>query len=175
MTSDRDTSGPEDGSSLSIVDTAFGLVVRTRAAVGSVAAVLLRRVALRHDLEGIVLLDLRATRVAAPVVVAAVADLAETVRARGGVLRVVRSPHTPHAIVGAAGAPVCVSLAEALGCRSRTPHAVDPPTRPSDRLPPATDGRSGMDPTGSALTPGAPARIHPAPLDVPHPRRPERD
>jgi hypothetical protein len=74
--------------------------------------------------ESIVFLDLRATRVAASVGVTAVAHLAETVRARGGVLRVVRSRHTPSAIVEAAGAPV---------------------------------------------------RIPPAPLDLPHPRRPHQD
>ncbi|NMO88327.1 hypothetical protein [Actinomycetospora sp. TBRC 11914] len=175
MAPDRDTSVPDDGSSVSVVETAFGTVVRTQAMAGSVAAVRLRRVALRQHRESLVLLDLRATRAAAPVAVTAVADLAAAVRARGGDLRVVRSPHTPQAIVGAARAPVHATLAEALGCRSRTPRAVDPPTRPSDRLPPATDGRGGMDPAGPPLTPGAPVRIHPASLDLPHPRPPEQD
>src|SRR4051812_32458304 len=114
---DSGTTLPDDGPSVSIVDTAWGTVVRTRKVVGIAAAVKLRRVVLRHP-DAVVLLDLRATSVAAPVVVAPVAALAAALRAHDGVLRVVRSRRTPQALLAAAGAPVFTSLAEALGCRS---------------------------------------------------------
>ncbi|MDT7746169.1 MAG: hypothetical protein QOE59_5247 [Actinomycetota bacterium] len=177
MTSDRDMTLPDDGPSVSIVDTACGTVVRTREVLGFVAAVWLRRVALRHHPGGLVLLDVRATCATAPVVVAAVADLADGLRARGDALLIVRSPRTPQALVGAASAPVYASLAEAFGCRScaSDSHWVDLPTRPSDRLPPTIGGRGGMGPGRSPLTPGTPVRIHPASLPMPHPRRPEGD
>ena len=176
MTTDSGTTVPDDGPSVSIVDTAWGRVVRTRNVVGIAAAVMLRRVALRHP-AAVVVLDVRATSVAAPAVVAAVADLAAGLRAHGSVLRVVRSPGTPEVLVEAAGAPVYASLAEALGCRSSPsgPASVDPPARPSGRRPPATGGRGGMGPARSPLPPGDPVRTHPAPLHVhvPHARRPE--
>jgi hypothetical protein len=173
MTSDCDMTVPSDGPSVSIVDTACGTVVRTREVLGFVAAVWLRRVALRHHPGGLVLLDVRATRAAASVVVAAVADLADGLRARGDALLIVRSPRTPQALVGAAAAPVYASLAEAFGCRScaSDSHWVDLPSRPSDRLPPTIGGRSGMGPDRSPLPPGAPVRIHSASLHMPHPRR----
>jgi hypothetical protein len=148
MTTDRDMTVPDDGPSVSIVDTICGSVVRTRNVVGFVAAVWLRRVAVRRHPEGTVLLDLRATGIAEPGFVAAVADLAAGLQARGDVLRVVRSPQTPQALVEAAGAPVYDSLAEAFGCRSC-----------------AADSHS-MD---------LPARIQPAPIPMPDPRRPESD
>jgi hypothetical protein len=177
MTTDRDVTVPDHEPSVSIVDTDCGTVVRTRSVVDFVAAVWLRRVALGHHPGGLVLLDLRATRVAVPVVVAAVADLADGLRARGDVLRIVRSPHTPQPLVGAAGAPVYASPADALGCRScaADSHGVDLPARPSDRRPPANGGRGGMGPDRSPLTPGTPVRIHPASLRLPLPRHPEGD
>ncbi|MFC5064885.1 hypothetical protein [Actinomycetospora atypica] len=176
MTTDHGTTAPGDGRSVSIVDTVCGTVVRTPDAVGFVAAARLRRLALRDDPEGIVVLDARATCTAAPVVVGAVADLAAGLRARGGLLRIVRSPQTPPAVVGAAGAPAHDSLAEALGCRSCAADAqsVDPPARPPVRRPPANGGRGGMDPARSPLPQGAPVRIHPALPHLPRPRRPER-
>ena len=147
---------PDDGPSVSVVDTAWGTVVRTRNVVGIAAAVMLRRLVLRH-LDTVVLLDLRATSVAAPVVLAAVTDLADGLRAHGRALRVVRSLSTPQCLVEAAGAPVVyTSLAEAFGGRScpSEVRAVDPPTRPSGRRPPATGGRGGMGPAQSPLPPG---------------------
>src|SRR4051812_30750478 len=80
MTPDSGTTVPDDGPSVSIVDTAWGTVVRTRNVVGLAAAVKLRRVVLRYP-DAVVVLDLKATSVAAPVVVAAVADLAAGLRA----------------------------------------------------------------------------------------------
>ena len=135
---------------------------------------MLRRVVLRRPVA-VVLLDLRATRMAGPVVVAAVADLAAGLRANDTVLRIVRSPRTPQALVAAADAPEYASLAEAFGCRPCPPeaHSVDLPTRPSGSRPPATGGRGGMGPGRSLLPPEAPVRTHPGPLQVPHPRRPQ--
>jgi hypothetical protein len=177
MATDCDMTVPDDGPSVSIVDTAWGTVVRTRNVVDFVAAVWLRRVALRHHPGGSVLLDLRVTRVAAQVAVAAVADLAAGVRARGGVLRVVRSPRTPQALVEAASAPVFASLADAFGCPPcpADSHWVDLPDRPSDRHRPTIGGRGGMGPDRSPLPQGDPVRIHPASLRMPHPRLPDRD
>jgi len=174
MTTDPDTTVPESGPSVSIVETAWGTVVRTRNVVDIAAAVMLRRLVLRHPVA-VVLLDLRATSVAAPVVLAAVTDLAAGLRAHGCALRIVRSPRTPQGLVAAAGAPVYTSLAEAFGCRPCPPEArpADLPTRPSGCRPPATGGRGGMGPGRSPLPPGAPVRTHPAPLQVPHARRPE--
>jgi len=177
MTTDRDATVPDDGPSVSIVETAWGTVVRTRNVVGIAAAVMLRRLALRHSGE-VVVLDARGTSVAEPAVVAAVAYLATTLRGYGGVLRIVRSLHTPHALVAAAGAPAYSSLAEAFGCPSCPPEArpADLPNRPSGRRRPATDGRrGGMGPDRSPLPPGAPVRTHPAHLEVPQPRHPEID
>jgi hypothetical protein len=157
-----------------IIDTVWGVVVQTRDVVGIVAAVKLRRLARRRS-DGIVILDLRATSVAAPVAVAALGDLAAAVGANEGVLRIVRSSRTPQVLVEAAGAAVSTSLAEGLGCRP-TPsdhRARDIPARPSGRRPPATDGRPGMGPGRPPFPPGAPVRTHPIPLDVPHPRRPD--
>ena len=170
---DRDTAVPDDGPSLSIVDTACGTVVCAGTEAGFVAAVWLRRVALRPHREGTVFLDVRATCVAEPVVVRAVADLADGLRTRGGVLVVVRSPRTPPMLVAAAAGPVCDSLAEAFGCPTHPsdPHATDLPTRPSDRRPPAIGGRRGTDPDRYPVPPGDPFRIRPAPLRMPHPRR----
>lgn len=152
---DTGTTAPNDEPSVSIVETAWGTVVRTRNVVGLAAAVKLRRVVLRHP-GAVVVLDLGATSVAERVVVAAVADLAAGLRARDCVLRTVRSPHTPQALVAATGAPVYTSLAEALGCSScpSQTRAVDPPTR-------------------SPLPPDDPLRPHPAPLQVPYARRPQ--
>lgn len=177
MNPDGDMTTPDDGPSLSIVDTACGTVVRTREVLGFVAAVRLRRVALRHHPGALVLLDVRATSVASPAVVASVADLADALRAQREALLIVRSPRTPQALVGAAGAPVYASLAEAFGCRScaSDSHWVDLPSRPSDRLPPAIDGRSGTGPDRSPLPPGAPVRTHPAPRPIPRPRRADGD
>jgi hypothetical protein len=174
MTTDCDMTVPDDGPSVSIVDTACGTVVRTRNGLGFVAAVWLRRVALRDHPEGIVLLDVRATRVVESVVVTAVADLAAGVRARGDHLVIVRSPQTPQALVAAAGAPAYATLAEAFGCRScaSDSHSVDLPARSSDRLPPAIGDRGGMGPDRSSLPPGALVRIHPAPIPMPHLHRP---
>ena len=174
MTTDCDMTVPDNGPSVSIVDTACGTVVRTRNVLGFVAAVWLRRVALRDHPDGIVFLDVRATRVVEPVVVTAVADLAAGLRARGDDLVIVRSPQTPQALVTAADAPGYASLAEAFGCRScaSDSHWVDLPARPSDRLPPAIGGRGGMGPDRPSLPPGAPVRTHPAPIHMPHPRRP---
>src|SRR3954452_7395983 len=162
---DSGTTVPDDGPSVSVVETAWGTVVRTRNVVGIAAAVMLRRLVLRH-LDTVVLLDLRATSVAAPVVVAAVTDLADDLRAHGRALRVVRSLSTPQCVVEPAGAPVVhPSLAEAFGGRScpSEARAVAPPIRPSGRRPPATGGRGGMGPGRSPLPPGAPVRPHPAP------------
>lgn len=117
MITDSDMPVPGDEPSVSIVDTTWGAVVRTRRVLGTAAAVMLRRAALRHH-DGVVLLDVRATSVAEPAVVAAVVYLAAGVRAREGVLRVVQSPHTPQDLVAAAGAPVYASLADAFGFRS---------------------------------------------------------
>jgi hypothetical protein len=175
MTTDRDMTVPDHGPSVSIVDTACGTVLRTREVVDFVAAVWLRRVALAHHPGGLVLLDVTDTLVVAPVVVAAVADLAHGLRTRGDLLRIVCSPRTPEALVMAAGAPVYASPAEALGCRScaSDSHWVNSPTRPSHRRAPTNGGRGGMGPNRSPLTPGTPVRTHPAPLRMPHPRRPE--
>jgi hypothetical protein len=173
MATDCDMTVPDNGPSVSIVDTACGTVVRTRNVVGFVAAVWLRRVALRDHPGGIVLLDVRATRVVEPVVVTAVADLADGLRARGDDLVIVRSPQTPQPLVTAADAAVYASLAEAFGCRScADSHWVDLPARLSDCLPPVIGGRGGMGPDRSSLPPGAPVRIHPAPIHMPHPGRP---
>jgi hypothetical protein len=164
---------PPDGPSVRTIDTVWGLVVRTRDVLGIAAAVRLRRLA-RRGPEGVVVLDLRATSVAARVVAAAVADLAAGLRASGGVLRIVRSSRTPQILVDAAGAAVFTSLAEALGCRP-TPDdrgACTIPARPDGRRPPATDGRPGMGPDRPFRTPGAPVRTHPTPLEVPRPRHP---
>jgi hypothetical protein len=152
-------------------------VVRTHNVLGFVAAVWLRRVALRDHPEGIVLLDVRATRVVEPVVVTAVADLADGLRARGDVVVIVRSSQTPQALVTAADAPVYASLAEAFACPScaSDSHWVDLPARLSDRRPPANGSRGGMGPDRSPLTPGTPVRIHPASVHMPHPRRPRGD
>ena len=173
MTTDPGASAPDSGPSVSVVDTAWGTVVRTRKVVGIAAAVMLRRVVLRRPVA-VVVLDLRATRTAAPVVAAAVVDLAAGLRAQDAALRIVRSPHTPQALVAAADAPECASLAEAFGCRSSPSEAptADPQTRPSGRRPPATGGRGGMGPGRSPLPPGDPVRTRPAPFPVPLPRRP---
>jgi hypothetical protein len=170
MTSEPDLPGV--GPSVSVIDTAWGTVIRTRTALGMVAAVKLRRLASRPP-DGIVLLDVRRTSVAEPVVVAAVADLAAGLPE--GALRVVRSARTPPALVEAAGAPVYTSFSTALGCRPSPadPRVVDLPDRPAGRLPPATGGRRGTGPDGSPLPPGAPVRARPAPVSVPRPRRPE--
>jgi hypothetical protein len=173
MTTDPGTTGPGAEPSVSIIDTVWATVVRTRDVVGLAAAVKLRRIVLRR-IE-VVVLDLRATSVADSTVVAAVAELAVGLQERGRMLRVVRSPRTPQALVAAAGAPVHASLAEALGLRpspSDLP-SVDPPDRPDGRRPPATDGHGGMGPAPSPLPPGDSVRPHPAPLQVPHARRPE--
>jgi hypothetical protein len=175
MTTDRDMTVPGHEPAVSIVDTICGTVVRARDVADFVAAVWLRRVALRHHPEGLVLLDVRDTRVAAPVVVAAVADLAYGLRAREEALRIVCSRQTPPTLVRAAGAPMYASLADGLGCVAcaSDSHWVNLPARPSIRRPPANGGRGGMGPARSPLTPGTPVRIHPAFLPVPHPRRPE--
>ncbi len=164
MTTDCDMIVPDEGPSVSIVDTACGTVVRTRDVLGFVAAVWLRRVVLRDHPGSIVLLDVRATRVVEPVVVTAIADLAAGLRARGDALVIVRSPQTPQPLVTAADAPVYASLAEAFGCPScaSDSHWVDRPARPTDRLPPAIGGRGGMGPDRSPL------------LDTPRQRRPDR-
>ncbi|WP_433782653.1 hypothetical protein ACQPX6_22635 [Actinomycetospora sp. CA-101289] len=174
MTTEPGAIVPDRGASVSIVDTAWGTVVRTQDALGIAAAVKLRRVVLRHP-EAVVVLDLRATSVAEPVVVAAVADLAAGLRARESALRIVRSSHTPRALVAAADAPEYASLAEAFGHRPFGAPPVDPPTRPSGRRPPATGGRGGMGPGRPPLPPGAPVRTHSVPLRIPHARRPESD
>ncbi len=175
MTTHHDMTVPHHGPSVSIVDTPCGTVVRTREVVDFVAAVWLRRVALRHHPGGLVLLDVRDTRVAAPVVTSAVVDLARGLRTRGDALRIVCSPGTPDALVGVAGAAVYASPADALGCRycASDSHWVNLPTRPSDRRAPTNGGRGGMGPDRSPLTPGTPVRTHPAFLPMPHPRRPE--
>lgn len=164
------TTEPEP--SLSIIDTLWGTVVRTRSVVGLATALKLRRVVLRH--VDVVVLDLWATSFAESTVAGAVADLAAGLRARGVALRVVRSPRTPQTLVAAAGAPVYASLAEALGLRPSPSdlRSVDPPARPTGRRPPATDVRGGMGPARSPLPPGDPDRTRPAPLQVPHARRP---
>ena len=176
VTTDRDTAVPGDEPSVSIVDTACGTVVRTGSEAGFVAAVWLRRVALRPHREGRVLLDVRATRDVEPIVLTAVGDLADDLRAHGGLLVIVRSPQTPLPIVAAAAGPVYDSLADAFGCRHDTsdPHATDLPTRPSDRRPPAIGGRRGTDPDRYPVPPGDPVRIRSAPLRIPHPRRSHR-
>jgi hypothetical protein len=51
MTTDRDMTVPDDGPSVSIIDTICGSVVRTRNVAGFVAAVWLRRVAVRRHPE----------------------------------------------------------------------------------------------------------------------------
>lgn len=172
MTSEADLPAPGVGPSVSIVDTVWGTVVRTRNALSMVAAVKLRRLGSRPP-AGIVLLDVRRTTVVEPVVVAAVADLAAGLPE--GALRVVRSTRTPPALVEAARAPVYTSFAEALGCRPSPSdgRVVELPDRPIGRRPPATGGRNGMGPGRSSLPPGAPVRTHPTPPAVPHPRRPE--
>src|SRR6195952_2149658 len=115
MTTDCDMPAPHTGPPVSIFATACGTVVRTRNVLGFVAAVWLRRVALRDHPDGIVFLDVRATRVVEPVVVTAVADLAAGLRARGDDLVIVRSPQTPQAPVKGADAPREAPLARALG------------------------------------------------------------
>ena len=177
MNPDGDMTASDDGPSVSIIDTACGTVVRTREVLGFVAAVWLRRVALRHHPGGLVLLDVRATSVTSPAVVASVADLADALRAHREALLIVRSPRTPQALVGAAGAPVYASLAEAFGCRScaSDSHWVDLPSRPSDRLPPTIGGRSGTGPDRPPLPPGEPVRTRPAPRHIPPPRRSDGD
>ena len=172
MTSDPDATVPHSGPSVSVVDTVWGTVVRTRDVLGIAAAVMLRRVVLRRPV-GVVLLDLRATRIAAPVVVAAVADVAAGLRGHDTAVRIVRSPLTPQALVAAADAPEYASLAEAFGCRPSEARSVDFPTRPSGRRPPASGGRGGMGPGRSPLPPDDQVRTHPGPLQVPHARRPE--
>jgi hypothetical protein len=171
MTSDPGTTVPAEPS-VSIIDTAWGTVVRTRDVVGLAAAVKLRRIVLRR--LDVVVLDLWATVVAESTVVAAVADLAAGLQERGKVLRTVRSARTPQALVAAAAAPVHASLAEALGLRPSPSHprSEDPPTRPSGRRPPATDGHGGTGPARYPLPPGDPVRPRPASLEVPHARRP---
>jgi hypothetical protein len=174
MTTDRDAATPDGGPTVSTIDTAWGTVVRTREVLGAPAAVMLRRVA-RHHTDGVVLLDVRATSVVAPVVVGAVGDLAVGLAAHDVPLRIVRSATTPQELVAAACAPVHSSLAEALGCLASPWRPVDLPTRPTGRCPPATGGRGGTGPDWYPLPPGAPVRTRPAPLPVPRPRCPGSD
>jgi hypothetical protein len=172
MTTDPGTTVPGAEPSVSIIDTVWGTIVRTRDVVGLAAAVKLRRIVLRR--LDVVVLDLWATVIAESTVVAAVADLAAGLQERGKVLRVVRSARTPDALVTAADAPVHASLAEALGFPPPSDlRTEDPPARPSGRHPPATDGHGGMGPARSPLPPGDPLRTHPASLRVPHARRPD--
>ncbi|HSK25559.1 MAG TPA: hypothetical protein VK894_01435, partial [Jiangellales bacterium] len=153
MTTDPGTTVPGAEPSVSIIDTAWGTVVRTRDVVGLAAAVKLRRIVLRR--LDVVVLDLWATVIAESTVVAAVADLAAGLQALGKVLRIVRSARTPDALVAAADAPIHASLAEALGLRPSPPdqRSEDPrPDRPvvAPRRPTVTAGwvRPGPPPPG---------------------------
>ncbi|MEJ2890523.1 hypothetical protein [Actinomycetospora aeridis] len=165
------TTDPEP--SLSIIDTLWGTVVRTRSVAGLATALRLRRIVLRR--VDLVVLDLWATSFAESTVVGAVADLAAGLQARGVVLRVVRSPRTPEALVASAGAPVYASLAEALGMPpSPSDPRLDGPSDRTVRSSPPGDRRSRRDGSGPVPPPpGDPARTRPAPLQVPHARRPE--